>query len=252
MRVVRRFVVCLGACLLLIRAQPAAAGGSWMHGEWDRYELGETVTMVGYFGAGQQGWLDDGPFFAHVRPAVGSEAETSRSALTAPVQFTSKTLSASFGIYHELRVETTFVLPPDLPDGHYNVVVCNTGCKKGIGDLIGGPLAVGVNAQWVIQRNWPKDDPSYARFQAMPPDRRAVGADPTASVGPTVFSPSMVPRHTYIEAEPAIAPAVEASGPATNWAGIVATSAVVIAAGAAGVAVHRRVPAPGRQVLPAR
>ena len=291
MRVIRLFVVCLGGCLLLIRAQPAAAGGSWMHGEWDRYEQGETVTMVGFFGPGQQGWLDDGPFLAHVRPAVGSETEPLRTVLTAPVQFSAKDLPIqSVGIFHAVRVETTFVLPPDLPIGHYHVAVCNPGCKRGIGDLVGGPLAVGVNAQWVILRNWPEDDPSYARSQAMPPERRAVATTPTMipasppttaavppttvapttaavppttvaptatvvpatsvpqravvapgvvpSVGPTGFAEPVVPRHTSVE--PAPTPAVEPPGAGANWAGIVATSAIVMAVGTAGVVVRRR------------
>ena len=65
--------------------------------------------------------------------------------LTAPVQFTAKDLQIqSVGTFHALRVETTFALPPDLPIGHYFVSVCNVGCRKGIGDLVGGPLAVGV------------------------------------------------------------------------------------------------------------
>jgi hypothetical protein len=152
MRVIVRFVICVAAWLLLIGPSPASAGGSWMYGEWDRYEPGETVTMVGYFGWGQQGWLEDGPFFANVRPAMQSPTDQPPTVLTAPVQFSNKVLQMSFGALEQVRIETTFVLPADLPPGQYMVAVCNVGCKKGIGDLVGGPLPVGVDAEWAFNR----------------------------------------------------------------------------------------------------
>lgn len=177
-RVVRRFFVCVAVGVSLtgaVGASPASAGGSWMFGEWDRYEAGETVTMVGFFGDGQQGTFDDGPFFAHVRPVVNApSAVAPPSVLTAPVRFSGTApLRLSFGSVAQVRVETTFALPADFPPGEYMVSVCNTGCQKGIGDLIGGPLWVGVDATWPITRNWPDDDPAAARARSQPDDRRS-------------------------------------------------------------------------------
>jgi hypothetical protein len=49
-------------------ADPAAAGGSWLSPVRDRYEPGETVTLVGYVGpGGTLGSVEDGPFFAYLR-----------------------------------------------------------------------------------------------------------------------------------------------------------------------------------------
>ena len=126
MRVVRRYsslltiLVMVGAgALSVIDAEPASAGGSWMHGEWDRYEPGETVTMVGYFGRGQLGWLEDGPFFAHVRPVIDAGPDVMPpTVLTAPARFTDgQRRVLPFGTLSQVRAETTFVLPSDLRRG---------------------------------------------------------------------------------------------------------------------------------------
>jgi hypothetical protein len=53
---------------VVVVAEPAAAGGSWLSPVRDRYEPGETATLVGYVGpGGTLGTVEDGPFFAYLR-----------------------------------------------------------------------------------------------------------------------------------------------------------------------------------------
>jgi hypothetical protein len=169
--------------------------------------------------------------------------------LTAPVQFSNKVLQMSFGKLEQVRIETTFVLPADLPPGQYMVAVCNVGCKKGIGDLVGGPLPVGVDAEWAFNRGWPEDDSSFARSQAQPANRRGVDPGPVASTA-AVVTTTIAPRTTVPTATVATTaasavlhesqPAPASTHSANRWPWVIPTIAVVMAIGSVGVLVRRR------------
>ena len=137
------------------------------------------------------------------------------------------------------------------------VSICDTGCKIGIGDLIGGPLWVGVDATWPVTRNWPTSDPSFVRSQAQPPERRSVATAPTSvAVAPTIGSvappepmaaqPSTTIAGTTPTNDESIGPAASApaAAPADSGSGrsaiIAASAAAAIAGGAVVVMAQRR------------
>lgn len=134
-------------------ADPAAAGGSWLRPVRDRYEPGEIVALVGYAGpSGSQGSIEDGPFFAYLRrldAAVGAPTDLPLAPFSPQptdlrlgqlaVEPTGRTDYAAY------RVSIQFRFPTDLPVGRYAVSYCNATCTKGLTDLIGGVIFVGVD-----------------------------------------------------------------------------------------------------------
>ncbi len=47
--------------------------------------------------------------------------------------------------YAAYRASVQFRLPSDLPAGRYGVIYCNATCTKGLSDLIGGVIFVGID-----------------------------------------------------------------------------------------------------------
>jgi hypothetical protein len=139
----------------------------------ERYEPGDEVTLVGYvIGDGSLGSADDGPFFAYLRPT--STVSDGADGLPELAPFTPRATDITLGAidlaatgkggYLEYRAAIRFTLPRDLTPGRYPVVYCNADCTKGIGDLIGGWVNVGVDPLHPLFREWPTDEPEIANL----------------------------------------------------------------------------------------
>lgn len=142
-----RGVGLLVAMALALAAGPALAGGSWLEAYELRYEPGDTVTMTGEVSVGQLGWLEDGPFFAYLRvdPDAAGEAPTDRWPFVHATDLPLGELALTPQPGGSLFAAITFTIPADLEPGVYEVVYCNDPCTDGVGDLIGGFVAVGVD-----------------------------------------------------------------------------------------------------------
>ena len=62
-------VMAIAAVSLAGLAAPASAGGSWLEMDRQAYRVGDRAAASGGFSTGQLGWVEDGPFFAFLRPA---------------------------------------------------------------------------------------------------------------------------------------------------------------------------------------
>jgi hypothetical protein len=141
---------------------PASAGGSHLMPVRDRYEVGETATLVGYTSGGQLGWLPDGPFYAYL---VAGDA-TLWSDHRLPIDNVALGPLSVEAKGRTLRASISFPVPDHLVPGLYTVTYCSDPCTTGLGDLIGGLLAVGVDPPRQLQREWPLDDPEIANLAA--------------------------------------------------------------------------------------
>ncbi len=158
------FVPTLVLAVLLATTSIAHAGGSWFSPAKDRYEPGESVTMVGYTGGGAYGWIEDGPFFGTLREADKDGTPIPDGVTVAVGQLT--LTETGRGGYLTLRASITFELPPDQPPGTYFFDYCNEQCDQRLGDLIGGYVYIGVDPTYPISREWPLDDPEIANLDS--------------------------------------------------------------------------------------
>jgi hypothetical protein len=154
----------LAAAMFVVHAlsavAPATAGGSWLSPVRDRYEPGEVATLVGYTSGGQLGWVQDGPFFAYL--VAGDLTLWAEHRLpTDHVALGPLSIQARG---RTLRVSISFPVPGHLVAGLYTVTYCNDPCTTGLGDLIGGSVALGVDPPRKVQRAWDLDDPEIANL----------------------------------------------------------------------------------------
>jgi hypothetical protein len=179
-------VFTLALVSVVVVAEPAAAGGSWLSPVGDRYEPGDTATLVGYVGpGGSLGSVEDGPFFAYLRRLDVPLTVPNQLAM-AP--FTPQASDLRLGElaventgrpgYLAYRVSIQFRLPGGLPAGRYGVIYCNSTCTKGLSDLIGGVIFVGRDPDGPIQRTRPPDEPAIANPASEHPVRPVVGPSP--------------------------------------------------------------------------
>jgi hypothetical protein len=155
-----------------VMASPAAAGGSWLSPVRDRYEPGDTATLVGYVGGGGSlGSVEDGPFFAYLRrlevPVPAPNGMELAPFVPRPSDIPLGRLvveNRGRTDYTAYRVSIQFRLPSDLPPGRYGVIYCNATCTKGLSDLIGGVVFVGRDPEAPISRTWPPDEPEIANL----------------------------------------------------------------------------------------
>jgi hypothetical protein len=165
-------VFTLALVAVLVAAEAAAAGGSWLSPVRDRYEPGDTVTLVGYgSGFGSLGSVADGPFFAYLRRLEDPHLVPNQFQM-AP--FTPQATDLPLGQllledtrrtdYAAYRVSLRFRLPSNLPAGRYGVIYCDATCTKGLGDLVGGVFFVGIDPAAPISRTWPMDEPEIANL----------------------------------------------------------------------------------------
>jgi hypothetical protein len=164
----------LASASVILTATPALAGGSLIYPVHDRYEAGDSATLVGYgTGSGTLGSVADGPFFGYLRTTHRSDADSGPWAEMAP--FTPRPTDLPLGPvdvtptgkggYLEYRVAFRFTIPSWLAPGTYPVLYCNADCTKGIADLMNGWINVGVDPAGPITRSWPTDEPEIANLQ---------------------------------------------------------------------------------------
>jgi hypothetical protein len=211
---------------------PAAAGGGLLYPVHDRYEPGDTATLVGYTGGGQLGWVEDGPFHAWLAPTAldgGPAADgPHRPHLPAGPLVTEETgragafrLRVADGPHRphlpagplvteetgragafRLRLSVTVPLPADLAPGRWSLEYCNDPCTTGLGDLVGGFLFVGADPPFPIARQWPLDDPAVADL-----------GDHAVLSGPGYRTTAAEARAGLVTAWPPPPPAVAWAGP---------------------------------------
>jgi hypothetical protein len=152
-----------------------AGGGDWLEPVRDRYEPGQLATLVAYYsGAGSFGSIDDGPFFAYLRRLTAATDAEPESAWEQP-PFTlrptdlrlgaMKVVDTGRGGQLEYRTELRFWLPTWLEPSTYAVMYCNASCTKGIGNLMGGSIRVGIDPEYhPSYRSWPLDEPQIANL----------------------------------------------------------------------------------------
>lgn len=154
----------LAAAVFVVHAlgsvAPASAGGSYLAPVRDRYEPGDVATLIGYTAGGQLGWVQDGPFYAYL--VAGDITLWAERRLPTDHVALGPLSIAERG--RGLRVSISFPVPPHLAAGLYTVTYCNDPCTTGLGDLIGGSVAVGVDPAREVQREWSLDDPEIANL----------------------------------------------------------------------------------------
>jgi hypothetical protein len=246
----------------LAAVAPAAAGGSHMSPVRDRYEPGDVATLVGYTSGGQLGWIQDGPFYAYL--VAGDVTLWSDRRL--PLDHVGLGPLTVQARGRALRVSITFPVPDHFAPGLYTVTYCNDPCTSGLGDLIGGSVAVSVDPPRTIQREWPVDEPEIANLAAdailtgpgdrvtaadvragravEPPARKPGVGQPIAPERPTppqVDRPAEVPAVVTTVLPEAAAQRTSPSRPGEgrddrSWASLLMlTMAVVALVGAAGI-----------------
>ncbi|HEX6420674.1 MAG TPA: hypothetical protein VFZ77_19385 [Acidimicrobiales bacterium] len=183
-------LVALGALLfgaagvLLLPTSAAAGGGEWLYPLRDRYEPGETATMVGYSYVRATDVATDGPFYAYLRTEPEARQLTPGPLTVGPgdIPLGRVHLQDGPGGRFALRVAAEFRLPADLPPGRHDVVVCNDPCTTTIGYILASSIHVGVDPPEPIVRLWPLDEPAIrwldddALVWGPPPSAEAVTA----------------------------------------------------------------------------
>lgn len=253
---VERRALALFAALVVVlacSAAPASAGGGRLSPVQDRYEPGQTATMVGYTGASTPAAAGE-PFYAYLRPAGDAPGvPLLRSDIYLGELVVERT--AHLG-YLQLRVSLTFDVPGDLVPGEYEVIYCDDPCSiPVVGDIVSSPLSIGVDPARRIVREWAPDEPEIANlapgallvgpgFQVTAGDLRAPQARPTPA--PT---PPAAPAAATPEAGPATpAPARARVSDDMSWP---LPTALVLGSAAATALVLSRRPRPGAARLTA-
>jgi hypothetical protein len=144
-----------------------AGGGDWIEPARDRYEAGQTVTMIGY-GMSVPGVRERGPFYAWLRvdPTAVEAATVLDPDLTihpSDVRVAELVLEDVPGAtdpYRAQRASITFDLPEGLADGAYPLVLCNDPCTDAPGYFIVDAIHVGIDPPYPIVRSWALDDPA--------------------------------------------------------------------------------------------
>jgi hypothetical protein len=157
-------------------ASPAAAGGvDFMHSVQERYEPGETATMIGDTSAGAStgmpsGDIGDGPYFGR----LVADPESGRHIDLGPTTVTETGRRDRFAV----RLSITFTVPAGLAPSAYEVLVCDASCSRSLGELYGGTIHVGVDPPPGLDRGWLIDDPAVAEL----PDGARVSGVPVERI----------------------------------------------------------------------
>jgi hypothetical protein len=218
---------------------PAVAGGGRMAPVRDRYEPGQSATLVGYTGGPvlDPDLLDE-PFYAYLRPVGdGSVPALDDSGVYVGDLVLRKTGHRG---YLELRVSVTFDIPENLPPGEYEITYCEDPCAgRFLGDLLPSPVSIGVDPARPVIREWAADEPEIAN---LPPG--AVRSGPAPQAAPPPAPPSSVmattsPALVTTQAPPPPSPAV-AEGDDGDMAWPVPTLLVLGSAAATALVLSRR------------
>ena len=138
---------------------PASAGGTVLYPVHDRYEVGDEAVMVAHSIVRQPVDLSAGPHRAYIQAGdrrlfVGelmAERTGERPGWTA------------------LRISIRFTVPELAPDEYwlgYCVGPCDGKSEPyaPMGDVLGGPVFVGVDPPRPLERDWPLDEPEIANL----------------------------------------------------------------------------------------
>jgi hypothetical protein len=238
--VVRRGTASLAVLVGLLAwvASPAQAGGGRLTPVQERYNAGETATMVGY----TAGPAPDEPFYAYLRsPEDGSQVYVGELAVA----------ETAHGGYLRFRVSVTFDVPRTLAPGDYDLTYCSDPCSgRFLGDLVDSPVSIAVDPARRVVREWAPDDPEIANlapdavivgpgFQTTAAELRAPKA-PAPAPAPSTTLPAPVPA-------PPTAPDAPEAGEEMAWP--LPTALVVASAAATGLVLSRRYRRPERPAV---
>ncbi len=194
MRRVLLAVAAFALLLVLVPAAPAQAGGANLHPVQDRYEPGDIATFVAYvIPSAIGGWVSDAPYATFAVSPAGERFRLGTIAFEPAPRLGPRAL----------RVTLTATVPDHLAAGHYSLLTCNDGCVKGLGDLAGGTLNVGVDPVQPFAREWPPDEPEIVNLP-----EGAVVYMPAVSEPPAPAAPA----EAAAPAAPAVAPAAPLPG----------------------------------------
>ena len=147
-------------------APAGGGGGDSMEPARDRYEPGQTVTMIGYgfVLVGRPSYEGAAAYHAFLRRAGsdGAGGTPSGTDLGWPGRplgpATVQEVEPHWG--RNVRVSVEFSLPDDLAPGVYEVDVCTSGCDAPLGSFLPSPVHVGMDPPWPVSRDWPLSDPA--------------------------------------------------------------------------------------------
>ena len=195
--------------VLGVAIAPASAGGGHLAPVLDRYEPGQQATLVGYTG----GPMPDEPFYAYLRPA----GDGTVPALDDSGRYVGELVvrETAHRDYLRYRVSVTFALPATLAAGQYELTYCDDPCTgQFLGDLVPGPLSIGVAPARPVVRVWAPEEPEIANLA---PGAVLVGPGYQTTAGALRAPPTTVaaaPPATT--AAPAPAPTAALSAPAAG------------------------------------
>jgi hypothetical protein len=211
------------AVALVVTVAPAAAGaggGDFMDPARDRYEPGQTVTMIGYgvaYADPEATWRHE-PFYGYLRagdpdPAAPFPGRSGAFPGLRVGTVTVQEVPPDDG--RDLRVSIEFSLPDDLPPGMYLVGACTAGCARDLGWFLPSELWVGIDPPYAVVRDWPLTDPAIRWLEpgallSGPDGRPVTAADVRAGRVPPAPAEATAPS-----AQPQALPEVTAS-PATS------------------------------------
>ena len=263
--------VALVAVGVVVGAPRAGAKGSPLDPVQDRYEPGQTVTMIGY--------TSQLPGAADPRlPAVYGQFQGYMVREDEPQPPSLSTDGTGFGYapsgvplgppevqdtgrtdFPPVRVSLTFTIPHDLAAGVYFVYLAEPTGTTMLGDLMGGSLHVGVDPTYRPSRLWPLDEPAIAELAD---DARVWAIDSGETLTAAQIRAGDIPPPTTwveplpeadgsdgsdLEARPAVAEAEAAAAPSApdggrgfpGWAPWLAVGVLVAAGAVATSSVHR-------------
>ena len=212
------------AVQLVVGATPAPAAGGALTPVKESYRPGEVATLVGYTGGATATTVPARRFDAYLRPADGG---TDPRVLPADVPLGPLVVRATgHRGFLSLRAGITFTVPADLGAGRYVVRYCDDPCTGAtIGDLGPSPLAIGVDPDRPVAREWAFDEPEIADLA---PGALIAGADFQATAADV--------RAGRVAAPPEPPPPAAPTSP-TDWTG--PTVVVLAAAAGAGLVLAR-------------
>lgn len=191
-------------------------GGDWLDPARDRYEPGQTVTMLGYgysYGDPQATWRTTA-FYGWLRQAAPEQAgaplgERGGVPGRRVGRVTVQEVTPFWG--RDLRVSIEFPLPDDLAPGEYFLDICDETCARLLGFFFPSSLYVGVDPPHPVVRDWPLTDPAIRWLEpdallSGPDGQPVTAAEVRAGRVPPVPSPAaaaMPPPLPEVTASPA-------------------------------------------------
>lgn len=174
-----------GTCAV---SSTADAGGSHLAFDRPWYDVGDVAVGTSdlFPGCCDRGWIDDGPYVAWARPfGALDDAPT----FLGPVRIDLVPVDGQ-----SVRRPTAVVEfeVPGLQPGQYSVKVCNEGCVKELGDLVGGVFWIGPPVE------------SPPSVDVAPPV--IAPSSPTAPPSAVVDQAALIPRNSSRQSGSALVP----------------------------------------------